>query len=72
MVVVAPATALLTADVAEDAADDIADVAELAADSVADLVAWHPEPISANPKIAAENATVRLEIASITFLSNWV
>jgi hypothetical protein len=32
MVVVVPATALLTADVADDAADDIADAAELAAE----------------------------------------
>ena len=71
MVVVAPATALLVADVADvadDAAEDIADEAELAVSL--DLLAWHPEPIRANPAIAAVNATVRLVIARITFLSN--
>jgi hypothetical protein len=69
MVVVAPATALLIADVADDAAEDIADEAELAVSL--DLFALHPEPIRANPAIAAVNATVRLVIARISFLSNW-
>jgi hypothetical protein len=79
MVVVPPATALLIADVADDAAEDIADVADDAAEDIADeaelvvsldLFAWHPEPIKANPATAAVNATVLLVIARITFLSN--
>ena len=72
MVVVEPETALLTADVADDAADDIADAAELADELAVSLafVAWHPEPIRANPAIAAVNATVRFVIERISFLSN--
>ena len=68
IVVVEPATALLIADVADDAAEDIADAAELAV-SLA-FVAWHPEPIRAIPVIAAVNATVRFVIERISFLSN--
>jgi hypothetical protein len=49
--------------------EDIADVVAELVPSV-DLVAWQPEPIRANPAIAAVNATVRLVIARITFLSN--
>jgi hypothetical protein len=49
--------------------EDIADVVDEFVASL-DLFAWHPEPIRANPAIAAVNATVRLVIARITFLSN--
>jgi hypothetical protein len=65
---VGPAAGLLVAD--EDIMDeDIADVVDELVASL-DLFAWHPEPIRANPAIAAVNATVRLVITRITFLSN--
>jgi hypothetical protein len=72
VVVVEPAAALLVADDADDIADDIAeDIADVVAVPASlDLVAWHPEPISANPAIAAVNATVRFVIERISFLSN--
>src|SRR5271156_351721 len=64
--------AALVADVA--AAEDVADIAGAVAELVdsLDLVAWHPDPISANPAIAAVSASVRLVIARILFLSNWI
>jgi hypothetical protein len=56
------------------AVEDIADIAGAVAELVdsLDLVAWHPDPISANPAIAAVSASVRLVIARIIFLSNWI
>jgi hypothetical protein len=60
------------ASAAVDVADiDIAGAVDELVASL-DFVAWHPEPISANPAIAAENAAVRLVISRISFLSNWI
>jgi hypothetical protein len=65
-----PAAVVVVDVPAEDVADE--EVAEVVAELVVsfDLFAWQPEPISANAATAEVNATVRLLISRISFLSN--
>jgi hypothetical protein len=64
VVVDAPAEEVAGEEVAEGVAELVVVVVSF------DLFAWHPEPISANAAITDANATVRLPIWRISFLSN--